>query len=226
MNFAVIGQHRDFFRKQQWIECEGMLSPAELGKVNAGVANALAHKLNMPAAAVLQTPAAQLLAAGRDLWRSNHSLKKILLHKNLASVGAALIEQQPLRYGYDQLFPASPQTFDVGQPLTLEEMSCIQGVLCGAMLCVQQPQDEPATEPSALFSLTPGNAVYFSPAFPIPFQDLVHRAGYIYLMIVYVKESAVYQSQDKDPHVHDLKRLGYYFGDRLSNHLNPLVYIR
>jgi len=108
--------------------------------------------------------------------------------------------------------------------MTLEDMSCIQGVLCGAIFCLSQPAEQEELPASTLFSTKVGNGVYFSPQMQIPFNELIDREGYTYLMVVYTKASAVYYFQEKDPHVHDFKHWGYNFGDRLSDRLNPLVY--
>jgi len=45
-----------------------------------------------------------------------------------------------------------------------------------------------------------------------------------YLMLVYTHPTAIYYLEEKDPKTHHLKSLGYVFGDRLNDKLNPIVY--
>lgn len=213
INFSVVGEHRNFFRKHQWIECEELLSPKELSYIQEKIENKE--------------------IAQRDLWRQEAPLKKIVLNKSLARVAAELTETRSLRFGYDQLLilpkktHEEPTAYDLllQQTLSLENISSIQGVICGVMLCVQADQSAHIDEQdSPIFSINPGNGVFFTPEFPIDFTTVHRRPGCTYLMIVYVQPTSVYYSQPHDPFCRHFQQLGYQFGDRLSEQLNPLVF--
>lgn len=229
MHFTVIREHREFFRKHHWIECDGVISQTELNRVSEAVPGVLAERLkaSVPSNDTFEN---KDFALGHDLWRDATSLKKIILNRNLAEIAGGLIEEKPLRFGYDTLFPAvlnknnAYESFLKTTP-TLQEMSCIQGVLCGAMICISgtQKQGEEAL-PSTIFSRTPGNVVFIAPDWPLPLHEIYQNPGFVYLLIVYVKDKAIYISQPGDPHLHDFKRLGYNFGDRLKEPLHPIVY--
>jgi len=256
MNFSVIGEHRDFFRKHHWIECEGVLSASQQAVLSREMATVLAARLKLP---ISKASANQLFASGHDLWRGAAPLKKIILQKGLAEIAAELLEEKPLRFGYDQLFPplasvsmgADAYGAFLKQTLSLREISSIQGIVCGAMLCVVAPTinevideevkivDAPlesglmssqlSSQPVPIssvpiFSTTAGNGIFFSPDTPISFEGLRSHSGGTYLLLVYTKPNAVYYRQDLDPHLHDFRNLGYNFGDRLLDRLNPLVY--
>lgn len=231
MFFSVNRDHRNYYRQHHWIECEGVLTPAELKRLNEGIGAGLEEKLGK---ADSFSPE-QMFQNGRDLLRRAPGMKKVLHGRHLAGIAAELIESKPLRFGYDMLFPSLPSSQEKGEDVystflhttpTLAAASCIQGVLCGAMLCVSGPDEQKADLlPSSLFSAIPGNAVFFSPDWPLPLNEILQREGFAYLLLVYTKPNAVYLFQPGDPHVNSLKECGYNFGDRLNDQVNPIVYV-
>jgi hypothetical protein len=232
MNFTVIREHREFFRKHHWIECEGVLSQDDVKRLSEGISLVLADSKEVKAVDFVSAFDKNSFEIGHDNWRGRPLLKKIILSRGLAGIAGELIEQKPLRFGYDTLFPLVGQTprknvyenFLKTTP-TLEEMSCIQGVLCGAMLCLSASEIEANIGlTTSLFSKIPGNAVFFSVDWPLPLHEIYQNPGFTYLLIVYVKANAVYFSQQGDPHLHYFKSLGYNFGDRLREPLHPIVY--
>lgn len=227
MHFTVIREHREFFRKHHWIECAEVISVTELKRFSESIPSVLAERLKTG----IPTPA-EAFTLGHDIWRGAPVLKKMILNRNLAEIASGLIEDKPLRFGYDTFIPAvstnpennSYESFLQTTP-TLQEMSCIQGVLCGAMICLSADKkllEEPLK--TTIFSRKPGNAVFFAPDWPLPLHELYQNPGCVYLLIVYVKGNAIYLSQQGDPHLHDFKKLGYNFGDRLKEPLHPIVY--
>lgn len=237
MHFSVIGEHRDFFRKQHWIECEGLLTQKQLSTFQKGVETVIHERLKD---SPKQSTPEKIFEAGHDLWRGLPALKKLILQKELGEIASELIEHKPLRFGYDQLFPTIstsvpyPTSFRnfLSTTPTLQEMSAIQGVLSGAIICVKAPEkiltDEKENplegSTTSFFPKEPGNVIFFSPEVPISFNALKEKSGGLYLLLVYVKSNAVYFRQDKDPHVNAFRQLGYNFGDKLLDRLNPLVY--
>lgn len=228
MNFTVVREHREFFRKHHWIECDGVVTAAELKRFAEEIPLVLDEREKEKYLGKAFDK--NSFSIGHDIWRGRPALRKIILSRGLAGIAGELIEEKPLRFGYDSLFPAVPKhhgnnaydKFLQTQP-TLHEMSCIQGVLCGAMLCLSGESDLAGDKPT-LFCTTPGNAVFFAPDWPLPLQEIYQNPGFTYLLIVYVKANAVYYAQTGDPHLHDFKRLDYNFGDRLKEPLHPIVY--
>ena len=235
MNFAVDGSHRDFYRKHQWIEFEGLLSPARLLAIEKEIHEVLCKRIGIPDK---EKPSAEEplfsedaeFRAGRDLWRGRQSLKKIALSKNLAQVASEIIEQKPLRIGYDQFLPSPLLGLEENNfytdllktTPTLQEMSPLQGVLCGLLICLKSTPNE--EKPSTLFSPVAGNGVLFAPDHPIAFDELVSRQGSKYLLIAYAGSKSVFIHQSGDTHPSHFKKLGLNFGDRLNDLLNPIVY--
>lgn len=78
---------------------------------------------------------------------------------------------------------------------------------------------------SSLFPHRPGNVTYFAPEEQIDFAELsaLGSKGQ-FLMVVYVAKTTLYIMQNRDPHVHALKQLGYAFGDRLRDNIHPIIH--
>ncbi|HRD55544.1 MAG TPA: hypothetical protein PLC42_04015, partial [Parachlamydiaceae bacterium] len=141
-----------------------------------------------------------------------------------------LIEFRPLRFGYDQLFVNSkrddewnPYKSLILEPAALKDISSLQGVLCAAMICLKSDTDSVAVE-SPFFPKTAGNVTFFSGDALVNFNALMGSGEQRYLMLVYTHPTAIYYLEEKDPKTHHLKSLGYVFGDRLNDKLNPIVY--
>jgi hypothetical protein len=232
MSLAVVREHRDFYRKHKWIEFEELIAPQNQERFSEEIKKALSDRLKTPPQKLASISATKRFAAGHDLWRASSLLKKITLGKRLAEVAGELVEIKPLRFGYDQLifFPPKQEAADPSLKFldnnpTLQEISSIQNIVCGMMLCIDKLAPADADSESSFFCPTVGNGVVFAPDFPIPFDQLEKREGFTYLLLAYATANAVYCHQEKDPFSYEFKQLGYNFGDRLTEKLNPLVYL-
>ncbi len=240
MKFATAKEHRDFFQKQGWIEFEGFISNDQLALTNQAIDQVLSERLNVSLDRLRLLPSEQFYVQGRDLWRSNPTLRKFVTQMRFAEIAADLIEKKPLRLGYDQLFPArqqhtqfskaTPQVYScfLEQTASLESVSCLKGVICGLVLALSSKQEESADQVSSegidVFPSQPGNAIFFQPSVPVKWNNLYAHLGQRFYLVVYTQASAHYQSQPQDPHTHALKRLGYVFNDKLGDKLHPIVY--
>lgn len=247
MKFSVASEHRHYFQKQLAIEFEGLLNEDQLNELKTACDATLALRLGTKPRQLKELPADQLFLAGHDLWRTHAFIKKIVTMRMLAEIASELIECKPLRLGYDQFFVAPPKiqhlqstdplTTLLKQQPTIKEVSCLNGILCGVMLCLTNPEintavNDPATTsshtllipPVNLFSKVAGHAIFFHPNARIDFPQLLNHSDQTYLMIIYTQAITQYFLNENDPHTHALKRLGYVIGDRLSDRLNPIVY--
>lgn len=235
MKFALAKEHRDFFNKHQIIEFDGLLSTEQLHDLVTGINATLANHLKIPVSELENQDPQQLFLSGRDLWRSSSILKKISTHRYFGEIASELIFQKPLRLGYDQFLPSpSPLSnkVDIGpystylkRSATIEEVSCLQGILCGLMLCIKgNDSSESDPETSDVFSKKAGNGIFFSNKAVINFENLFKHINQQYLMIIYTAGTSVYVHCDKDPLSFSLRDLGYSFGDKLQDKRNPIVY--
>jgi hypothetical protein len=241
MKFAIEGAHRQFFRKHQCLELQGMLNDSQLQDLGMLIEKSMEERLKTKPGRAFQELPAKIFSSGRDLFRSNDQLKKLILNNQFAEIASELIEFRPLRFGFDQLYSTvltstkerddfNPYKKLVTSPKTLNTTTCLQGVLCGLMICLKNDRkvtdEKPASneERISIFSKTPGNAVYFSPDMLIDFNELISDETARYLMIVYTHSTAIYYLEESDPQTHVFKSLGYVFGDRLSDRLNPIIF--
>lgn len=240
MKYSTAKEHRDFFQKHGWIEFEGLLSIDQLKGLNEGVDQVLAERLNVPLSRLKTFGSEKIYLHGHDLWRSKMFLQKLITQTRFAEIAAELIEKKPLRLGYDQLFPArkhkpfsdeAAQVYSqfIDQTTSLQAVCCLQGVICGFMIALSQPEGEASEEKPLLdgidiFPSKFGNVIYFQPNIPINWNHLYSHLGQRFYMVVYTQAYAHYQLEVKDPHTHSLKRLGYIFNDKLNDALNPIIY--
>lgn len=239
MKFATAKEHRDYFQKQGWIEFEDLLSNDQLILANQAIDQVLAARLSVPQDRLHLSSSEKFYLQGRDLWRSNLILRKLVTHTRFAEIAAELIEKKPLRLGYDQLFPArqqkpfSPESSQIysnflEKTLSLEMMSCLSEIACGLVLTFNEKQESFSEnhlmEGANVFSNHAGNIIFFKPDLLINWNYLYAHLGQRFYLIVYTYPSAHYQLQSQDPHTHALKRLGYIFNDKLNDHLHPIIY--
>lgn len=259
MRFAITGEHRQFFQKQQALELEGMCSLAQLKAINASIDSVIAERIGVRGRLLDNQSPASIFAAGRDSWRSNDVIRRFITQPSLADIAAELTEKRTLRLGYDQFFPSpitsvaivsgeNPYGNFLSRIRSLEEVSSLQGLVCGLMLCLngrpktdEQEQEKEIQEkktkdkvkesdgtdlvldPINIFADHAGDGIFFSGQTPINWERLLNLPNHRYIMIVFVQNKSVYVFNESDPQGYSLKQWGYTFGDKLSDKLNPIV---
>lgn len=216
MKFAILGEHRKHFDQNKMIAFEELLTEEQLQELSGAMHYALAKRLKIAESSVIYQPPEQLCRMGRDLWRSHDPVAKVTKNRQFAKLMGDLIDAKVIRLGYDQLLP-SAQTFLKGE-VTLQSISCIQGVVGGLMLCLTGEG-----EGDGVFSGRAGSGVFFAPDCPIDFSYMQRHPEESYFMIVYSDQKAVYVVNREDPLGHQLMNQGYSSGDRLSDSLNPIL---
>jgi hypothetical protein len=239
MKFATAKEHRDFFQKHGWIEFDGFISDEQLALANQAIDQVLAERLKISSDRLGLLSSEKFFLEGRDLWRSNQTLRKLAVQPRFVEISSDLIEKKPLRLGYDQLLPGyikseflapAQQVYShfLEQTANLEDVSCLKGVVCGLILALGGKQERVPEKISSdginIFPSQPGRVIFFKPNLLVNWNDLYNHAGQRFYMIVYTQAFAYYQLQPKDPHTHSLKRIGYVFNDKLNDKLNPIVY--
>src|SRR5262249_20924646 len=147
--FAIAKEQRLYFERHQLLELEGILTETQLYQLKENIHQCLSQN---------KQTIDQLFLARRDLWRKNNVIAKIVKEKDLANIAAELMRAKILRLGYDQYYPCLPLETKAGKLLptalpsdvanfldkqaTLEEISCIQGVVCGLMICLTSANEE------------------------------------------------------------------------------------
>lgn len=244
MKFAISRDHRQFFEQRHAIEFEGLFEASQLEQLVNAINSAVAQRLNLRVTRLDKQSPQALFMAGRDLWRTNAAIKKIVANPRLAEIAAKLTGQRMMRLGYDQFFPSpvlaafpvekgSAYDHILHKPSSLDELSPLQGVACGLMLCLTTGKggEITATEPTVetpetvqIFSDIAGNGFFFDSTVLIDFPSLFNKVDQQYLMIVYTRATAVYIFKQSDPLHHMFMNAGYSLGDKLKDTLNPIVY--
>lgn len=239
IKFAISKDQRLHFEKHHFLEIEEILTNDQLQYLKDEI-NRLS---NLSSSKIDEwetlSEAEKQFASGRDLWRKSNIIKKFALDKQLAKIASELTGQKFLRLGYDQFFPSivikkslgglektmTRYSYWLKKNAPIGELSCIQGIVCGLLLCLNAPEAEmrvPAIDDS-IFSLKAGNIVFFSPLKHIDFSELPTRPGQEFFLLTYAEKRAIYIPNENDPQLHAFKQLGYVFGDRLNDSLNPVL---
>lgn len=230
MKATLAKEHKDYFYTHQMLECEDLLTPEQMDGAAAAIDQILIKRLG-----VSSYSPEEAFVIGRDLWRDSIVVKKIVKHASFANIAIDLMQQKNLRIGYDQYFfsGAIPEFLNqnayknfLNHNSSLEDRTCIQGIVCGLMLCIKgdycSNADERKTDNKDVFPTKAGQGIFFSSKLPFSFNSLTKRFGQHFLLITYALPNAVYIFQEKDPHLHALKKIGYSFGDKLSDKLHPV----
>ncbi|MBA2726971.1 MAG: hypothetical protein H0U49_02215 [Parachlamydiaceae bacterium] len=235
MKFAITADQRQYFHQHQLLELEGLLSGSQIKHLTSAIEASVFKKKDTPGVKYINLPVDELFMAGYDVWRTDPAIAKIVTDVKYAEIAGELTHSRILRLGYDQWFPANPveprkKSADslyykmLSKTASLRNVCCLQGVRCGIMLCLSDSNIASDTPYEGVFSHTAGNGVFIAPERGIDFTTLLNRPGQQFLLIVYTEKTTLYTMQEGDPHVHELKRLGYVFGDRLNDRLNPIIY--
>lgn len=219
MKYSLDKEHFHFYRKNGYVEFEGMINNDKLVPIQRAF---IKQRLDTEE---------KLYIENHDIWRRFPEIKKTIFHRTLSSVIADLADVTPLRIGYDQLIPKG---FYFKTPKTLREMSSIQGVVGGYLLCLENSEfevntlfDDPEEEgeeekgyrPVAPFSTIAGNIVFIHPDAPIDFSRMTAD----HLLVCFSGEKAVYRHNEADLHTHFFKTKGYVFGDKIQERDLPTV---
>lgn len=237
MKFAIASEHRDFFSKNGYIEFADVLSSDQVARLNNDIQQALVNRLKLLNHSSLERcSAAQLFAEGRDVWRAMPAIKRIVLNPSLAEIAWEFCQARPLRIGYDQLLPAqngrkiplgdaTPYRQMLGSTDTLLNLSSIQGLVSGLLICLK---GAPATEadgqdlePKGIFPTVAGHGIYLAADLPVDFSTLDKDCEY--LLITYATQKSVYIHNQNDPLGTNFRQWGYTLSDALTDKLNPIV---
>lgn len=239
MKLAIAKEHRHFFEKEGLIEFEGVLTQEQLLALDRAIDQALALRTGVPSERWKHLTAEQLFLNGRDLWRSYEPLRQFICQPRFGQIASDLLDKKPLRLGFDQFLPVRPPDPSsksiyadfLSQQLSLEEVSCLSGVLCGLMIGLSGKRETSGEEIEVqeknekdIFPREPGSVVFFQPQTIFNWQTIYQHIGQRFYLIVYTQALSHYLLQPRDPHTHALKQLGYVFNDKLLDRLNPIVY--
>lgn len=222
MRFAITADHREFFKKNNYIEFENILSADQIGSLKKNAEETIAKRLNIPVSKLKDKTAPEIYQAGYDLWRDNGEIKKITQKQTFGTVASELFQALPLRYAFDQYFSmfrcTAGSPYDVSS--SLQEISCLNP-LAGALILPLQDLSSPPTFFPMPFKA--GSGLFISPTFSLPWPQLFSTCGLNFFLIAYAMEKTMFRAGSHDPHAASLKKLGYAFNEFLNDSIHPIV---
>ncbi|MBS0621130.1 MAG: hypothetical protein JSS61_06700 [Verrucomicrobia bacterium] len=208
MHFAITSDYLEYFRKNHYIELEGILSPehaADLGRRARSLVG-MSHS------------GAALFQAGWDLWRQDPEIKKIVCKRGLAKLAGELFQVPSLRLAFDQ-YLTSQAIYQRG-PESLQQDACLSPLIGALILQLGTLESPPPHFPLPTVA---GNGLFVSPHFPIPWPEMALIPDLEILIIGFSHPKTFFRAETRDPRAPLLKKLGYNYGDLLSDALHPLV---
>lgn len=216
MRIAILDQHLEFFQENGSIAFEDLFIDEEIKTFSNLILEVYSEKR-----------ASSFLDA-RDLWRERDEIKKTIKGRRLAEIASKLTKTTPLRLGYDQYFPPIDENnIEMYQQffsnnISIQEMSSIQGIVCGALICLSKTSNEEMSD--TFLPIDPGTLLFVKPDQPINFSEIINNPGSSYYIVVFTSSKALFVLNRQDFGAKKLIELGYDYGDRLKDNLNPIIY--
>lgn len=217
MRFKITGHHRKIFETQKYITFENVLPITLVQEASLQADALLSKRLNH---LIETTSAPELFKLGRDLWRQDETLKRLVHNRALAQIAGELFGHSALQLAYDQLLRTTSQPgYPGATTLSLQEISCIQPLAGAALIRLSG-----TSETYPLLPAKSEDVVFLSPTLSLPWELFFQEPQHSFLLIAYAPFKALYVLEKRDIHTHQLKKLGYGFGDSIHPPEHPLVY--
>lgn len=223
MRFSLPDSYYEFFLRNQVLEIEDLLSEQETKDLCEQTEAILLKKLHQKPLEV--TSNLEIWQKGKNHWLESPEIKKILFRLQLGEICHFLFKKRPIRLAYSQaFFTGNQQDTFISAPKTLEEISCSDSLLGGALFCLEAPaESEKSTLPN-LEMMKKGSVIFFSEKHQIPFPSLFAQKGFKAILLGFGQGSMRYKLEPQDPNTHELKKSGYVFGDLIQEDIAPYLY--
>src|SRR5690348_11119686 len=191
MRFVFTPDQREFFRKNHYIEFEGLLSSSQAEHLDKKAEEILTRRLKLSLEKLNTASSLSLYKAGYDLWREEESIKKATQKLSIAHIAAELFDTTPLRVAFDQLCminKAEPPPFSTA--LSLVQVSSVKPLAGGVLFLLKDLEQE-----GSIFPLPKkaGNALFFAPDLPLPWEELYSLPGLHFLLLAFAPVKSYYR---------------------------------
>lgn len=216
MRLQLTGNQRQFFQKEGYIEFENIFNKESLLHISNQIDQVLLDR--NPKLGQNSNPQ-DLFQISRDVWRNNSDIKNFICNRRLTEIISQLLLQNFVYVACDDVFRTFSKTgFNPYPHEALQNFSCIQPLLCTALIHLK------GSVPSfPLIPKSPENIVIFAPDFRIKWDHFFSEPNQSFLLISYASKTASYLEKPEDPKLHELKKFGYAFGDRLNPSVHPFL---
>jgi hypothetical protein len=225
MRFSLPNSYSEFFLKHHVLEVEDLLSTQDAMSLSEKTEKHLLDNLHQKPLNI--TSNSELWKAGKNHWLIDPEIKKILFRLQLGEICHFLFKKRPIRLAYTQaVFTESKQDSPFSTPTVLEEISSSSPLLGGVLLCLSSSENQEEVMPLTpdLKTIKAGRAFFFSKEYPLPFPEIFQQKGLRMLLLAFTPGKVRYKLEPKDTHTHELKKLGYGFGDLIKEDLCPYLY--
>ena len=198
MRYIINNGHAEYIQKNGLIAFEDLYNPEEVTLLNTLLQNTqLRH-----------SPADNPLLLGYDLHRDDPSLLKAMHFARLIQIASPLFQKKRLRIAFTQY----PPSYKTGQ--TVRDISSFSD-MPGALIVnlYAKPNEDAPYLPQSI-----GSGSFIKPDLALDLTLLDEG----YLLIVFAGDRSLYIKQEIDPNQHQLKKLGYSYGDRITHDTHPL----
>ena len=224
MRFSLPDSYFEFFLRHQILEIENLMTSQDAETLCEKTEALLLKHLHQKPLNLASN--LELWKAGKDLWKEDPEIKKILFRLQLGELSHVLVTQRPIRLAYTQgLFTGDKQDSLFSETENVQNISCMGPLLGGVLLCLDTPseQEEVQLLPD-LKTLAKARAFFFSGEYAIPFAELFKQKRLKMILLCFAPGKIRYKLEPKDPHTHELKKSGYGFGDLLKEEICPYLY--
>ncbi len=225
MRFSLPDSYFDFLLKHQILEIEDLMTAQEAETLCEKTESLLVSRLHQKPLCISSN--LELWKAGKNLWKEDPEIKKILFHLQLGEISHFLFKKRPIRLAYTQTFFTENKKDAVfSSSEILNNISCVNPLLGGVLLCLRSSDNQESITPLIpdLKATKKGRAFFFSEQYPIPFPELFQQKGLRMILIAFAPGRLRYKLEPKDIHTHDFKKVGYGFGDLIKEELCPYLY--
>jgi hypothetical protein len=202
MKLALTQEQKGFYQDKGHLTLEGLLSIEAISKIKENIHTFLGN-----------SSAKTRFLQGRDLFRQGEDFKKVILPRKVIELAQEIVPTRPMRLCLDQLL-------DAGAPIqngSLQSLFCVQGIKIGVLIALQDQ------EALSFFPKKAGDVQFLSPDRRISFKQISEVETGSFLLICFGEANCVYIRNMRDSHLHELKKLGYTYGDKLQDATHPIV---
>lgn len=139
---------------------------------------------------------------GHDLFRENAEIRSLALKAKWAEIAGALFDQKLLQLAYTQHICGK---LPFAETLSMKEFSAFTEISGGLLV-----------------NLSTGRSIFLAGDCGLSKTGWTTTDAQLFL-IAYMPIESRYILNPLDPCVHNLKKLGYGFGDRLESETNPII---
>jgi len=213
---TILPEHRQLFFDNGYIEFEKLFSLDRIRTLEIALEKEICKKLDYPEKFAHHIPAVEQYKEGYDLWRNNDTVRTMTRNKLIGNIMLDLLKERELFLAYDMIINnCAPQS---NETVSLQDISSIDGMAGAAIICIREDRGDLPT-PNWLPKKI-GDVTFIKDDYELE-ENLQHDGRYF--LLGYARKPLIYHYNEKNAHNHALQKMGYDFGDVLSEATHPRI---